>query len=81
MRMPVVCVREMRMGVRQRFMPVRMTMSGTGRDLGIMRMLMMFIVNVLVIVRGLLMEVLMFMALGQMQPHTECHQRPGDKKR
>ena len=79
--MPVVGVGEVRMGVGQWFVPVRMTVTYTGRHLDVMRMLMVFVVNMRMVVRHLLVDVQMFMALGQMQPDTERHQRSGDDER
>lgn len=81
MAMPVVGVGEVRMGVGQWFVPVRMTVFFTGRHLDVMRMLVMFVVNMRMVVRHLVMDVCMFVALGQMQPDTEGHQRPGDDER
>ena len=64
MPVPVMSVREMRMNVRQRFVPVPVSMPVTGRRDARMLMPMMFIVDMLVLV-----------PLGQMQPQAQCHER------
>lgn len=70
MAMPVVCIWEVRMRVDQGFVPVPMAMFGAGRNWMLMRVLVVFIVDVLVIVFRCFMRVPVLMALGQVQPGT-----------
>jgi hypothetical protein len=62
--------------VPQRLMPMPMRMRFGHRS--IVRVPMMFVVDVNVFVRHGLVEMLMIMTLGEMQPKTEAHQQPGD---
>lgn len=64
MAVPVVSVREMRVCVDQRFVPVPMTMFGAGRHRIVMRVQVVFVVDMLVAVFHLFVPVAVFMALG-----------------
>ena len=73
MAMPVVSVREVRMHVDQRFVPVPMAMFGAGRHRIIMRVQVVFVVEMFVTVFHLFVLVSVLMALGQMQPRAQRH--------
>lgn len=62
--MPVVRVWEVRMRVDQRFVPVKMAMFGVGRHRIVMRVQVVFIVDMFVTVFHLFVHVPVFMALG-----------------
>ena len=75
--MPVMRIRVVRMRVIERFMPVHMGMPDIGwRRFG-MLVLMMFVMRMLVAVLQKLVGVRVFMALGQVQPDANAHQRGG----
>ncbi len=63
--MPVVRIWVVRMNVTERFMPVQMGMPDIGRRR----------FGMLVAVLQNLVRVQVFMALGQVRPHTHAHQR------
>jgi hypothetical protein len=73
---PVVDVRKVRVPVREGLMPVFMAVGLTGRVVRPMRMLMVFVmpVPVPVLMLNCVVKVLMFMALGQMQPESKRHE-------
>jgi len=73
MRMPVVSVREVRMIMRESFVPMRMAMFGSGRHLEVVLVLMVLVVNMLVVVRSFFVQMFVFVALGQMQPDAQRH--------
>jgi hypothetical protein len=64
MAMPMVGVREMRVRVGERFVPMPMAMFNTGGHLIFVRVLVMFVVKMLVIVLHPLVDVSVLMALG-----------------
>lgn len=70
MPMPVMSVREMRMIMRKRFMPMRMAMYEFHRLSVLVRVLVMQIVRVLVIVLYRLVLMGVRMGLAQVQPHA-----------
>ena len=83
---PVMGIREVRMAVGHRLVPVRMAMLCAGRHWRIVRVVVMGIaVAVHVFVRMLdrFVAMHMFMALGQMQPDTGSHEnrRDGELRR
>ena len=68
MPMLMVHIREVRMRMHQRLVPVNMLMLSSCRYEKVMLMLVMFIVQMLVIVYQFVMKVRVFMVLGQVQP-------------
>ena len=74
MLVPVVNLREVRVRVPKRFMPVAVSMFAAGCHRMVVLMLVMLVVNVLMVVLYLFVGVSMLMALGQMQPDTQRHQ-------
>jgi len=77
MLVPVVNVREVRMLVGDRGVPVLMHMRFPSIPVDVMRMLMVIVMPMHVAMRHGLMPVLVLMSLGQMQPHTEGHEHAG----
>ena len=74
MSMPMMEVRVVRMPVHQANVPVPMSVWFTGRIAGTMRVLMMLVVTMSVFMLHRLVNVLMLMTFGQMQPEAEAHQ-------
>jgi len=75
--MPVMGIREVRVAVRDRQVPVRMRMARTRRDRSFMGMVVMFVtaaVFMFVAVLKRLMDMRMLMAFSEMQPDTPRHQ-------
>lgn len=72
--MRVMHIRQMRMLVFQRLMPMRMSMWFTRRITRCVFVLMVLIVEVGMGMLHRGMNVLMLMMLGQMQPHADAHQ-------
>ena len=68
--MGVVGVRVMWVRMRQRCVSVPVAMTGTRGDRIVVGMLMVFVMNVHMIMSQRFMRVLMFMALGQVQPKS-----------
>jgi hypothetical protein len=68
----------------ERLVMVRMTMAqlGSHHQIRLVRvvMLMMLVMDMFMIMRHRLVQMLMMMALGQMQPDTCAHQDPGGDK-
>ena len=62
--MPVMSVREVRMRVDQRFVPVPMAMLGAGRHRIVMRVQVVFVVDMFVMVFHFFVPVAVLMALG-----------------
>ena len=73
MAMPVVSVREVRMRVDQRFVPVPMAMFSAGCHRIVVRVQVVFVVDMFVTVFHLFVLVSVLMALGQMQPRAQRH--------
>ena len=80
-RMPVVQIREMPMGVRQRLvsMLVRVGLGAVPRR--VMRVTMVFVVPVCVRMRHRLVDVLVLVTLRQVQPDADDHERRRYEKR
>jgi hypothetical protein len=70
----------MRMLVPDRLVPVPMRMRLARGIVRPVLMMMMVVVAMAVLVFHALVNVLMLMPFGQMQPETESHQHPGDSK-
>lgn len=70
-------LREMFVTVSHEFMPMRMTMPINGRKTGLVRMLMVFVVNMLVRALGHLMGMKMPVAFGQVQAYAKRHRQSG----
>ena len=64
MAVPVVRVREVRMRVDQRFVPVKMAVFGAGRQRIVMRVQVVFVVGMLVAVFQFFMPVAVLMAFS-----------------
>lgn len=64
MAMPVMSVREVRMRVDQRLVPVPMAMLGTGRHRIVMRVQVVFVVDMFVTVFHRFVHMSVLMALG-----------------
>jgi len=77
MRMPVVHVRIMRVAVNERLVHVEVRM-GLGPVRDIVRVVMMFVMNVSMRVFEVLVRVLVRMAFGDMEPHSKRHQYARD---
>lgn len=77
MHMPMVDVREMRMPVGDRLVPVLMHMRLPSIPVEVMHMPVMFVMNMGMAVRHGLMRVLVLVPFRQVKPHTEGHQRAG----
>lgn len=77
---PMMCVRKMMMRMRDRFVPMSMRVPGAGRNRNIMRVLMMFVVNVRMLVIQQLMTVFVQVSFAQMQPYAVCHQAARDQQ-
>jgi len=77
MAVPVVSVRKVWMRVDQGFVPMPMAVLGTGRHRIVVRVLVVFVVNMFMVVLHRFVSVSVLMALGQMQPHAQSHQCPG----
>lgn len=77
---PVVRIREVRVRMIQRFVPVQMAMFGAGCDGCIVIVLVVFVVDMFMIVHQRAVVMPMFMTLGQMQPGTQRHQGTGYEK-
>ena len=74
----VVDIRIVPVRMPYRRMPVPMRVRLFHRPL--VGMLMMFVVRVRVLVFQAIVEVLVFMPLGKMQPQAECHQKASTDK-
>src|SRR4051794_35155243 len=70
----VVDVRVVRMAVADRLVAVRVAVGLAGRVAGEVLVLVVLVVAVQVIVLHRLVFVLVFVALGQVQPHADAHQ-------
>ncbi len=77
----VVRIREMRMRVRERRVPMRVAVPGARRDRFVMRMLVMLVVRVRMVMGQRFMHMRMVVLLAQVQPDAEPHQRAGDQQR
>ena len=77
MRVTVVQIRIMRMRVHHRLMPMRVHMRLAFLPIGPVRMAVMRVVGVFVFVLQRFMRVFVHMALRQVQPDPERHQRRG----
>jgi hypothetical protein len=76
--MPVVHVREMRMRVGDRFVPVPMHMSGTRRDglvMAVLVVLVAFAVGMFMAVLQCLVRVFVLVPLDKVEPDADCHQQ------
>ena len=80
MRVSMMRVREMGVGMGDRFMRVRMTVFSARHHGEIMYMLMVLVVDVLMLMNQCLVGVLVLMAFRQMQPDTERHQQAGNQQ-
>lgn len=72
MPMPMVRIREMRMPVDHRLVPVQVDMGGCWLVGTVVMVVLVMLVGMLVLQR--LVAVVVFVALGQMQPDTDAHQ-------
>ena len=81
MAMPVMQIRIVLMLMAHGEMGVQMRVRLAGRVAASMGMLMVFVVHMSVIVRQFLVLMPMVMALGQVQPHAERHQRRSGQER
>ncbi len=70
MSVPVMRVRKVGMPMHHRFVVMPVAMLSAGRQRFDVRVLVVLVVHVFVLVREPLMEVLMFVLLGQVQPHA-----------
>ena len=77
----MVRIGKMHMRVCQRIMPMPVAVFGAGRYRGVMRMLVVHVVNMFMFVLHELMHVGVFVALGQVQHNTKCHACTGYKQR
>lgn len=68
----------MRVAVPQGNMRMQVAVFGVCVPARFMPVLMVFIMAVFVFMRQFLMEMLMFMVLGEVQPHAQTHQRRGN---
>ena len=75
---PVVQVGVMRMRMHERCVVVRMGVRFAAIPFEIVRMLMVRVVDMQVRVVHRLVRVGVFVVLGDVQPHTERHERPRD---
>ena len=73
MSMPMMEVRVVRMPVHQAHVPVPMSVRFARRIACAMRVLMMLVVKMPVFMLHRLVNVLVFMPLGHMQPEAEAH--------
>lgn len=73
MTVPVVNVRVMGVAVRDDDMLVGMAVLASATPVGLMYMLVMRIMTVRMFMLHFLMDMLMCMLLGQVQPHSNCH--------
>ncbi len=74
----VMYIGHMRMGVRERLVPVEMGGRLACWVVRQMRMLVMFVVRVEVVVRDGGVSVLVLVMFAQVQPNAERHERGGD---
>jgi len=81
MRMLMMRIRKVRVRVLDPGMPVHMPMRLTRQDRGVMRMLMMLIVQVFMLMFRFIMDMRMLVRLREMKPDTERHQQPGNDQR
>ena len=72
--MPVMQIRVMRVPVDQARVLVPMGVRLAWRIGRTMRVLMVLVVRMRMIVRGRLVDVLVFVCFGDVQPDTDCHQ-------
>jgi hypothetical protein len=79
--MLVMNIRVVGMLVAYRFMAMPMHMRLVNVHVDIVLMLMVFIVRVRMRVLKRLMDVLVFMGLGQVQPHAQAHECAGNPER
>lgn len=77
MHMPMVDVREMRMPVGDRLVPVLVYVGFLPVPVEVMRMLVVFVMDMCMTVLHGLMRVLMLVPFRQVQPHAEGHQHAG----
>ena len=68
------------MAVHQSLMTMRMTVRFIQRLARVMRVLMVFIVNVSVVMLDWFVHVLMLVPLSQVQPDTDSHQSSGNQE-
>lgn len=80
--MPVARIREVRVRVDRCFVSVPMVVFAAGRHRIVKHVLAMFVVNVFafVIVFHLFVHLSVLMALGEMQPRAQRHQRTGHEQ-
>ena len=78
---PVMQVGVVRVAVRETAMPVRMGVRFAAVPREAVAMLVMLIVRVRMRVLDRLVHVVVLMALRQVQPHAERHERRGDPER
>jgi hypothetical protein len=79
--LPVVSVREVRMFMRRRRVPVHMVMAASDGIPIVMLMLVVLVMNVFMSVPHGFMGVFMIMIFDQVQPGAECHQGTGQEQR
>ena len=77
----MVPVGEVPVAVCHRQMPVRMAVAGVRIDAVFMGMLVVFVMPMFVSMCERRVHMVVCMVLGQMQPHTERHQRAGNQQR
>jgi hypothetical protein len=77
MRMPMVHVRIVRMGVEKRLMHVKVGVGFMAVP-AVVRVTVVFVVNVRVRMLEVLVKVLMRVGFAHMQPHSPRHQCTGD---
>ena len=80
MTVPMVSIGKVGMDVCQRAMPVQMMVLGAGHYRNFVLVLVVFIMDMFMIVPALNVIMLVFMALGQMQPGAQRHQSAGDQQ-
>jgi hypothetical protein len=80
MSVPVMEVRVVRMPVDQAVVPMPMTVRFAGRVAGAVRVLMMLVVPMPVFMVHRLVNVLVLVPLGQMQPEAEAHQTASNEQ-
>jgi hypothetical protein len=76
----MMCIREMRVGVAQRFMVVSMAVFHSRRNQFAVFVVVVFIVRMLVVMIHIFVVVLVSMPLGQVQPNAQGHESPGDQQ-
>ena len=80
MSVPMMEVRVVRMPVREADVPMPMGVRFDGRIAGAMRVLMVLVVTMPVFMLHRLVNVLVLVPLGQMQPEAETHQSASNEQ-